>query len=75
MIVAENGVLLFAGLITGVFCAFLAITPVLLTRHSGLSNPSLGLLLLGVLVSGFAASIVATWATLRAPLLASLRAE
>ena len=75
MIVAENVVLLVAGLVTGMFCAFLAISPVLLTRHGGFSNPSLGLLLLGVLVSGLAASILATWTTLRAPLLASLRAE
>jgi hypothetical protein len=75
MIVAENLVLLLAGLLTGIFCAVLAISPVLVTRHGSFSNPSLGLLLLGVLVSGLAASIVATWATLRAPLLASLRAE
>ena len=75
MIVAENVVLLLAGLVTGVFCAFLAISPVLITRHAGFSNPSLGLLLLGVLLAGLTASILATWATLRAPLLAALRAE
>jgi hypothetical protein len=75
MIVAENTVLLLAGLMTGIFCAFFAIAPILFTRNGGFSNPSLGLLLLGVFVSGLAASIVATWATLRAPLLAALRAE
>jgi hypothetical protein len=75
MIVAENVVLLVAGLVTGVFCAFLAISPVLLTRHGGFSNPSLGLLLVGVLISGLAASILATWTILRAPLLEALRAE
>jgi hypothetical protein len=75
MIVAENVVLLVAGLVTGVFCAFLAISPVLLTRHGSFSNPSLGLLLVGVLISGLAASILATWTILRAPLLAALRAE
>jgi putative ABC transport system permease protein len=75
MIVAENAVLLLAGLVTGVFCAFLAITPVFLTRHTGFSIAASGLLLLGVLVTGLAASILATWATLRAPLLAALKAE
>ncbi|HEV8135174.1 MAG TPA: ABC transporter permease [Pyrinomonadaceae bacterium] len=75
MIVAENVVLLLVGLVTGVFCAFLAISPVLLTRHGGFANPSLGLLLVGVLVSGLAASILATWTILRAPLLEALRAE
>lgn len=75
MIVAENGVLLLVGLITGMFCAILAIAPVLLTRHGAFSNSSLGLLLLAVLVSGLTASVIATWATLRAPLLAALRSE
>jgi ABC-type antimicrobial peptide transport system permease subunit len=75
MIVAENGVLLLVGLITGMFCAILAIAPVLLTRHGAFSNSSLGLLLLAVLVSGLTASLIATWATLRAPLLAALRSE
>jgi ABC-type antimicrobial peptide transport system permease subunit len=75
MIVAENVVLLLAGLMTGVLCALLAITPALSSRYGGFSNPSLGLLLLAVLASGLIVSIVATWATLRAPLLAALRAE
>jgi ABC-type antimicrobial peptide transport system permease subunit len=75
MIVAENVVLLLCGLVTGSVCALLAITPVLVNRHGAFSNPSLGLLLLGVLMSGLAASILATRAALRSPLLAALRAE
>jgi ABC-type antimicrobial peptide transport system permease subunit len=75
MIVAENGMLLLVGLITGAFCALLAIAPVLLTRHGAFSNASLGWLLLAVLLSGLTASVIATWATLRAPLLAALRSE
>jgi ABC-type antimicrobial peptide transport system permease subunit len=75
MIVAENALLLFAGVVTGTFCALLAITPVFFSRAGHFSGISLGLLLLAVLVSGLAASIVATWATLRSPLLPALRAE
>jgi len=75
MIVAENLLLLFAGVTTGTVCALLAITPVFLTRHTTFSSISLGLLLLAVLVSGLIASIAATRATLRAPLLAALKAE
>lgn len=75
MIIAENALLLFAGVITGTVCAFLAIAPVFLARHGQISIISLGLLLLAVLVSGLAASVAATWATIRAPLLTALRAE
>ena len=75
MIIAENALLLFAGVITGTLCALLAIVPVLLTRHGQFSSFSLGLLLLAVLISGLIASVVATWAAVRTPLLAALRAE
>jgi len=75
MIVAENALLLFGGVITGSICAVLAIIQVFLTRHNQVSSFSLGLILLGVLVSGLTASIVATWATLRSPLLTALKAE
>ncbi len=75
MIVAENAFLLFAGLITGAVCAFLAITPVFISRQGQPFNISLGLLLLAVLVSGLFASIAATWVTIRMPLLSALRAE
>ena len=75
MVVAENSLLLFSGLITGAVCALLAIAPVLFSRHAQLPSVSLGMLLLGVLISGLTASLVGTWAALRSPLLASLRAE
>ncbi|MEP6919841.1 MAG: FtsX-like permease family protein [bacterium] len=75
MVVAENAFLLFSGLITGTVCALLAIAPVFLSRHAQLPSISLGVLLLAVLVSGLTASIVATWATLRSPLLPALRSE
>jgi len=75
MIVAENALLLVAGVITGVVCAFLAIMPVYLSRQGQPFNLSLGLLLLAVLVSGLLASVAATWVSIRTPLLRALKAE
>ena len=75
MIVSENALLLFAGVVTGTVCALLAIMPVVLQRNGQLVNVSLGLLLLAVLVSGLVASVAATWVAIRAPLLPALRAE
>ena len=75
MIISENALLLFAGVASGTVCALLAILPVVLARHGQFAQISLGLLLLAVLVSGFAASIAATWVAIRTPLLAALRAE
>jgi hypothetical protein len=75
MVVAENALLLFCGLVTGGVCALLAIAPVFLSRHAQLPGISLALLLLAVLISGLTASILATWAALRAPLMPALRAE
>ena len=75
MVIAENALLLCAGLITGTVCALLAIAPVFFTRHAQLPSAALGLLLFGVLISGLTASVVATWAALRSPLLPALRTE
>jgi putative ABC transport system permease protein len=75
MVFAENALLLFLGLATGTFSALLAIAPVFFERGGRLPNISLGFLLLAVLLSGLIASLVATWAALRSPLLPALRAE
>ncbi|MBC8030515.1 MAG: FtsX-like permease family protein [Pyrinomonadaceae bacterium] len=75
MIIAENAFLLCCGLLTGTVCALLAIAPVFFSRPAHVGSFSLGLLLLAVLISGLTASIVATWAALRTPLLPALRAE
>jgi ABC-type antimicrobial peptide transport system permease subunit len=75
MVIAENALLLCCGLITGTVCALLAIAPVFFSRHAQLPSAALGLLLLGVLISGLSASVAATWAALRSPLLPALRAE
>ena len=75
MVVAENVLLLIAGLMVGTFCALLAIAPMWLDRGGRLPIATLGLLLLGVLGTGLLASLGATAAALRAPLLSALRTE
>ena len=75
MVISENVLMLCCGVGLGVVCALLAIAPVFLERGGRLPNVSLGLLLLAVLVSGALASLIATLAALRSPLLPALRAE
>lgn len=75
MVIAENFFLLTCGLLTGTVCAIMAIAPVFFERGGRVPSISLGFLLLAVLISGLTASILATWATLRSPLLPALRAE
>ncbi len=75
MVITENVLMLCGGLAVGFVCALLAIAPVLFERGGRLPNFSLGLLLLAVLLSGATASLVATLAVLRSPLLPALRAE
>ncbi len=75
MVVAENALLLGCGLLTGVLCAALAIAPAFIARGGNVSVTSLTLLLLAVLLTGLAASLLAVVAAVRSPLLASLRTE
>jgi hypothetical protein len=75
MVIAENALLLCSGLATGTICAALAIAPAFSVRNGQLPLVSLGVLLLAVLVSGLAASLVVTLVALRSPLLPALRAE
>lgn len=75
IVIAENAFLLICGLFTGVFCAILAIIPALIARSAGPSIASLSLLLLAVMATGLAASIIAVRAVVRSPLIPSLRSE
>jgi hypothetical protein len=75
MVIAENALLLGCGLLTGAFCALLAIVPALIARGGRLSAVSLGLLLLAVLATGLAASVIAVRAVIRSPLIPALRSE
>ncbi len=74
MVITENVLMLCLGLAVGFVCALLAIVPILIER-GGKPNISLGLLLLAILLSGATASLVATIAALRSPLLPALRSE
>ena len=75
MVITENVLMLCSGLAVGFVCALLAIAPVFFERGGRLPTISLGLLLVAVLLSGAIASLVATLAALRSPLLPALRAE
>ena len=75
MVVAENAFLLFSGLFAGTACALVAIAPAWISRGGGLPVLSLTALLLVVVVVGFSASVVATLAAVRSPLLRALRTE
>ena len=75
MVLAENALLLFAGLAAGTGCAIVAIAPAWLERGGGVPLLSLGALLVAVVATGFAASLAATVAAVRAPLLGALRTE
>jgi putative ABC transport system permease protein len=75
VIVIENVLLLAFGLTVGVLCALLAVAPTLYDR--GHAPPVLAIagLLAAVFGTGLLASVWATRAALRAPLLESLRSE
>jgi len=75
MVVAENVLLLVAGLMIGTVSALLAIMPVFSERAGRLPAGSVGVLLGAVLVSGLLASSLATAAVLRSPIIPALRAE
>jgi len=75
MVLAENVLLLLLGLATGTACALLAIAPAVALRGGRLPAVSMSVLLAAVLVTGIGASLAATAAALRSPLLAALRSE
>jgi ABC-type lipoprotein release transport system permease subunit len=74
MVITENAFLVVCGLLTGAISALVAIGPAFFSRGGHVPTLSLGLLVI-VLVIGLTASVAATVAALRMPLLESLRAE
>ncbi len=74
-VIAENALLLAAGLVTGATCALVAIVPALAARGGSFSGSSLGVLLPLVVAAGLAASLLAVRVVVRANLLEGLRAE
>jgi putative ABC transport system permease protein len=75
LVVAENAFLLLCGVASGGVCALLAIAPAFLARSGAFPGGLLAILLLGVVATGMAASLVAVAAVVRSPLLPALRAE
>jgi hypothetical protein len=76
MVVAENALLLAAGLAVGAVCAGLAIAPAIAERGGRIPLTSGGgLLLFAVFATGLLSSIVATRTAIAAPLLEALRSE
>jgi ABC-type antimicrobial peptide transport system permease subunit len=75
MVLAENAVLLLAGLAIGALSASVAIVPHVLSKASVIPWASLSLTLAGILLIGMAAGAVAIGSTLRSPLLPALRTE
>ena len=75
MVLAENALLLLAGVLTGAVSALVAIAPAWIERGAGLPVLALGTLLALVVATGLTASLAATIAVVRAPLLGALRAE
>lgn len=75
IVLAENAVLLGAGLVAGTVCALVAIAPAWLERGEGLPILSLAGLLASVVAVGVVASLAATVVATRSPLLRSLRTE
>ena len=75
IILAENLLLLASGLAAGAVSALLAILPALAERGGVVSLASLGSILVAVVVTGCAASLIAVWAAIRSPVLESLRSD
>ncbi len=75
MVLVENGLLLFGGLVIGTVCAVVAIAPAWIERGGQFPVVGLGGMLLAVAAAGLASSLAATAAAVRSPLLASLRSE
>jgi putative ABC transport system permease protein len=75
MVLAENVWLLVRGLLIGTCCALVAIAPSFLGGGRHLPVLSMALLVTTVLLVGLLASVLATAAALRSPLLLALRAE
>ncbi len=75
IIVAENLILILWGLLTGIICALVSITPAMAVRGGSFSLVMAGLILTAVFAAGLLSSIIAVVAALRSPLLETLKSE
>jgi hypothetical protein len=75
MVLLENLVLLIGGLALGTLAALVAVLPQMLLGAARVPVADLAVMLGVVLVAGVATGFIAVRATLRAPLVGSLRGE
>ena len=75
MVLGEHSVLLVAGLVIGIVSALLAVWPNLASNSGSLPIGFMSVLLLAVLVTGFAACAIAVAVALRGKLLDAIRRE
>ncbi len=75
MVLSEGLALVLGGLLIGTGCAVIAILPALRDRAQSLPLTSLALLLIGVVVSGAVASLIAIRLTMRTPVVLALKSE
>ena len=75
LILAENAFLLLVGLLSGTLSALIAVAPHLLSGGGSIPWLHLLALLVGVVLVGLIAGMLATISTLRAPLILALRRE
>jgi len=75
MVLSEGLALVLGGLLLGTACALIAILPALRDRSQSLPIGSVVTLLVGVVVTGSIASLVAIKLTTRTPVVTALKAE
>ena len=75
MVLSEGMALVIGGLLIGTFCAIIAIVPALLDRAQSLPIVGLLTLLIGVVVTGALASLIAIRLTTRTSVVRAIKAE
>jgi len=75
MVLSEGMALVIGGLVIGTFCAVVAIIPALRDRSQSLPIVSLVTLLIGVVVTGAIASLIAIKLTTSTPVVRAIKAE
>ena len=75
MVLSEGMALVVGGLVIGTFCAVVAIIPALRERAQSLPLGSLATLLIGVIVTGAIASLIAIKLTTRTPVVSAIKSE
>jgi putative ABC transport system permease protein len=75
MILAENSLVLVAGLVIGAACALVAILPAITSHGGHVAVVSMAGWILIILATGIAAAFIATMLMIRLPLIPALRSE